>query len=392
MILKKLLPIALIIYCISACVDPFNIKYKLDKSVLSIDAQLTNIGEQIIILTESQNEEGTSSISISGVNSASVTVIVNKTQRVLFNESKLNEGYYIGPKDFVAEIGKTYQLEIIRLNGIKYLSDIQELPPYRAFENSIKAINQIDVLEERKFTYYTQNVGFHNIYLDFEDKSGLGDNYSWTWTLYEANSVCKTCGFRERYSNYPYPGDCSLKTVLPEVYDYYCDSPCWKLYYSTKINIFKDEFSDGNIVKNRLIAKIPLYQYNQGALIQIKQQLLSKAAYQYQKLILDQNDNSGGLADTPPSTFFSNITPEKPSEELIAGHFNVCFQVVKDFWIDRRPLFNRGAIAVGLLEGRFPNSEKAEPGEVPARTPPLAPCLETYTSTKIRPKAWRDPE
>ncbi len=389
MFIKRLFQLLILIYSFQACVEPFEIKYKLNRAVFSIDAQLSDKGIQKIQLSESRNETESSSISITPVKNASVEVLINNSTIIKFTESKTDAGTYFGPLNFVAVVGQKYQLKIIRENGIAYQSDIQQLPKYKSFENSIKTVTQIDEIKEIKsesqLKYYN---GFHNIYLDFKDETGFGDNYSWSWKLFESNLVCKSCGPKKKYNKFPFPGDCTIESVWDEIFDYYCDGSCWKIYNSTQINIFNDQFSDGKIIKNRFIASIPYYQYNRGALIQIKQKLISDKAYYYDKIILQQNENAGGLADTPPVAFVSNILPLEASNELISGHFNVCFEVQYNFWIDRTSFLSKNLLAPGLnFNGRRTNIEKPEPGAA-GSTPPTAPCLETYTSTKIKPEGW----
>jgi hypothetical protein len=391
--LNHLIPYFLIIFVAISCIDPFDLKYDLNKPVFSIDAQLSNLDQQVIQLTESINEKGTISPVITPIKGAKVEVIINDSERVIFKENQIDPGLYFGPANFRAEPNKSYQIEITRANGVKYQSSRQKMPKIKSPENSILNVMQIEEIKDKSISLYRNTtVGFHNIYLDFKDQPGKGDNYSWTWTLFEENPICKTCDFQKKYVPFPFPGTCTRETVWKEFFDYFCDSRCWKIYRSTTLNIFNDEFSDGNIVKNRFIAQIPYYQYNFGALIEIIQNFETDDTYFYKKIITDQNDKSGGLADTPPASFFSNIKPLVPSEELIAGHFNVCYQTKTSFWLKRKYFLDRGVEAIGLLDGRLINKEKAEPLENPAFDPPTAPCLESYISTKNKPKDWVEPE
>jgi Domain of unknown function (DUF4249) len=369
-----------------SCVEPYNIKYNLNKSILFVDAVLTDeIEDQVVILKLSiPNKNGISSTNI-GVERAKVEVLVNNTERINYTESKINLGYYYAPANFKAEIGKTYQLIIVTADGRKFQSSIEKVNPGTSIKKASQKLEIVGKIGTKEYSV------FHKIYVDTDDPAGKKDFYFWKWRLFERQDICKTCNPQERYYDTPFPGVC-IKD-LPNfarnvVYDYQCKSGCWQIYYSSNLNIYSDEFADGKTITNKFIDDIPVYQLNRGALLEIRQQSISGAAYKYLKIIVDQSQNSGGLADTPPISLIGNIISTDGEAETVAGDFRVVDESIYNYWIDRSDTYEKEIKPRGLLDGRIANLEPTDPANT--SRPPFAPCINSYFRTNIKPTGWVD--
>lgn len=368
-----------------SCVEPFEIKYDLNQKVIIVEGVLSDeIGDQIIIIKQSTPNLTGSSSQIIGLEKANVEILVNNTEKIQFTESTVNLGNYIGPPNFRAVLGNTYQLLITTAQGQKFASKSEKIKKgsevkkvYQKFEAIGKPLDK---------NYKVQ----HSIYLDTEDPATKGDNYLWKWKLFEAQEICRTCEPQERYYPTPYPGRCvkDLPNFLRNtIYDYQCASGgCWEIIHSLKSNVMTDDFSNGKTITGRLIAEVPLYQLNAGALIQISQQSIDVDAYKYMKILIDQNQNSGGLADTPPVSLVGNITSVDGARETVAGYFRVTDESVYKYWIDRSDAIGEEIRPVGLL-GRAVN---LEPTGSDTTRPPFAPCIEGYTRTQKKPIGWQE--
>ncbi len=382
---SRIIILFLFLFSIISCIDPFVLSYDLNKSVLIVEGVLSdeNVDQIIIIKESSPTISGTSS-TIIGLENAKVEIQVNGSEKIPFIESKINLGNYIGPQNFKAELNKTYQLLITTAQGKKYHSKIEKLikgseikKVYQKFEVSGKPIDR---------NYKAE----HKVYLDTDDPAGKGNNYLWKWKLYERQEVCRTCEPQERYYPTPYPGRCikDLPNFLRnQIYDYQCDGNCWEIIHSLKNNVMNDDFSDGKTITGRSIADIPLYQLNAGSLLVISQQSIDAAAYKYMKILIDQNQNSGGLADTPPVSLIGNIISSDGGNETIAGYFRVTDESINRYWIDRSDTFGLDVRPIGLLGGR---TVSLEPSGMDTTRPPYAPCIEGYTRTNKRPIGWQD--
>jgi Domain of unknown function (DUF4249) len=382
---RLIIPLFFIISIIS-CIDPYDLGYALDQSVLIVDAVITDEAEAqtVIIKQSTPNLNGTSS-SIIGLEKATVEVQINGTEKIQFVESNVNLGNYDGPPNFKAELGKTYQLFITTAQGKKFQSKVEKLLKGSAISKVYQKFETIGKPVDRNFKAQ------HNIYLDTQDPAGRGNNYLWKWRLFEAQEVCRTCEPQERYYSTPFPGRCvkDLPNFLRNtIYDYQCEGGgCWEIIHSTKQNIMNDDFSDGKLITGRLIAEVPIYQLNAGALIEISQQSIDVDAYKYMKILIDQNQNSGGLADTPPVSLVGNIVSTSGDDETIAGYFRITDSSTYRYWIDRTDFAGLDIKPIGLLGGRQVN---LEPAGTDTTRPPQAPCIEGYTRTKKRPIGWQD--
>jgi hypothetical protein len=381
---RAVLPIVLLIGLVFSCIEPYEISYNLTKSVVIVDAVITDeTEEQNIVIKESTPNGSTSSIV--PMQKAQVEILVNGKEKILFTERPTDPGTYLAPSGFKAQLGNDYQLVIVSAGGDRFESTIERVVK----GGEVKAVRQTfeNVINKEKKTSSFQ----HRIFVDTEDPSTLGNNYSWSYRLFESQPICKTCEPGQRYYLTPAPnGRCvsDLPNFLRNVvYDYQCSSSCWEIVHSLKANIMSDELVNGKIIENRLVAEVPLYSLNAGALIEIKQQSLSPNGYRYLKILIDQNQNSGGLADTPPAALIGNIKGLGTDSRPIAGFFRVTDQSTIRYWIDRTGVVGENAKPVGLLGGRASNYE---PQGADTTRPPLAPCQNGYTRTNQRPLGWVD--
>ena len=375
MINKKisLFSIAAILW-ICSCVEPFNLKVKSDLRLLTVDATLTDSSdEQIINIYESINSSG--SVATYPLVKATAELLVNGVEKVLFVEK--GAGKYALPKTFQAKAGNTYQLFFTKADGTKYESG----------EDKMFTVPEIiRVHDEFVFEGLEKNYGYdlaNYIYLDTKDPANEKNSYVWSWQLWERQDVCFTCE-GGRYFETPRPAGCKRELGYEGItYDYYCDGDCWEIFYNKELNVFSDIYTNGNLISNRLIAKIPFYN-SSGALIEIKQQSVSPNAYRYLKLLADQVQNNGSLVDTPPAALIGNIKNINNPNEVIAGFFMVTSVRYIKYWIDRKEPIARKLTPTGLHE----HSIREEPlSNIPGR-PPLTPCIMSQTRTPIKPKGW----
>lgn len=205
----------------------------------------------------------------------------------------------------------------------------------------------------------------------------------WDWRYYDKQLWCKTCtdGLYFHVASTDSLGKCRVSNFVWGKLDYNCDSPCWQIYYSDRFNIMNDNFTNGQLVKDRLVATIPVYTYD-GALMIVRQYNITEDAYDYLRLVISQGQETGGLADTPPATLEGNIISGNPNQPVT--EYFIVTSVTKAFhWMDKRNV--EGPVwALGL----FPEKRIARPGEVTNTRPPLAPCLAQDNRTKITPEGW----
>ncbi len=376
MIIKKitLLTIALGLW-VCSCVEPFEQNIRSTLRILTIDATLTDTEDaQTISISESVNANGTASSQ--PVLKAKVEIIVGGSERISLTEK--GQGVYALPTSFRLKTGVNYKLAFSKADGTQYESSedqVSKVPEIIGVHDEFK----VDGIERGTNLFDPANY----IYLDTQDPANEKNNYLWSWTLWERQSVCATC-YGGRYFLTPIPARCREERAFAgQTLDYFCQGNCWEIFRSKDLNVFTDIFSNGQPINNRLIAQIPYYNVK-GALIEIKQQSVSPAAYRYLKLLADQVQNNGSLVDTPPAAIIGNIKNLSNPNETVAGFFMVTSMRTVRYWIDRKGAEGKNIRTVSLLDHPL----NPEPSGDDTTRPPFAQCVSSQTRTPSTPKGW----
>lgn len=364
---------------ISACVEPYDLDYDQTKRLIIVDGVLSDNPKNSQVITLRESIPTGSRNFYTPLLGAFVEVIVNDAERYRFTE--VGDGNYAKPPELIITEKTQYRLEFKLSDGRSFVSE----------NESFSATSPIDrVYKQLEVEGIRQSVGYapaHAIYVDTQDKPGRGNNYIWSWKLFERQIVCESCTngryFIDRRTGV---GACRDEStpLQTEIFfnDYRCDGDCWQLFYNTQINAMSDTYVDGNPILGRLIAKIPIYQYG-GALLEVKQQSVSPSAFRYIKLLTEQSQNNGGLADTPPAALIGNVRNVDNPTEAVGGYFMVASEAYNLFWLDRADAIEARLPSRGLIGRPF----SFEVSDDPAR-PPLAPCVNSRFRTPFEPEGW----
>ncbi len=364
---------------LSACILPYDKAFKAQRTVLIIDALLTdNPSLNKITLSRTEPSPAIDVYSFKETG-AEIFLLIDTEEHIILTENKPGEYYF--PQGFVAKKGLSYFLNITTADGSYFESDPQRLTPTSPIESVTqvyKTENEADFIGARDG---------HSIYLNSSDEPDQKNFYRWDWKLYEKATWCKTCNESIYYHDDTTPpeGECraSRGQFRNLVFDYSCDGECWRIIPSQNTNIMSDEFVDGRPIQNRHIADIPIYQYR-GAILEIFQYSIDETVYDYFKLVQGVAENTGGLADTPPASLQGNVRCISNPDQPVAGMFIVAGVSKTNYWLDRSDA-PTDFPAIGFLDGRFPNPEPTTPTR-----PPLAPCLESLGFTSTKPVGWQD--
>ncbi|MBA4852541.1 DUF4249 domain-containing protein [Emticicia sp. BO119] len=376
--IKSVISLSIILW-VCSCIEPFPLSFNGNKVIFTVEATLTDIDEpQKIKLSESNSSEGNNYVL--PVLNAKVEILVDKKEKIVLSEQE--NGIYALPGSFRTKIGSTYQLFIQRVDGSQYQSGVETMI---GVSDIVKIYDEFLIKGIPRGAYYDPA---HYIYIDTPDPANQKNNYMWTWKLWELQEVCITC-LNGRYFDTGTsrdPRGCRKEAGFENIwFDYFCNGDCWDLFFSTELNVFSDIYTNGNVITGKLVAKIPYYQEG-GSLIEIQQQSVSPDAYRYFKLIADQVQNNGNLVDTPPSGILGNVKNINNANEPVAGLFMVTSIKKMRYWISRENAKDK-AFPVGLLD-HFIIPEPTD--EAQPERPPLVPCIEGPTRTKIKPDGWID--
>jgi hypothetical protein len=373
-----------------ACVEPFTPQgLTLEGAVLVVEANLTDQPEAQTVRLVFSVAKPFGEFEETPVSGASVTVLVNN-QPLTLNET--DSGRYQMPAGFVGKVGDRYQLRFTLPDGRRYESGEETMAAVPPIQKAYDQFDAQGIANAEKTVFTPANL----IYIDTQDPGSSRNYYRWTWTLWEAQDWCascqntvlrggtltdlvNTCGYNPFVPTNPLP---------PGWYDYNCRTRCWEILSGYDINVFSDQFSNGQPIVGRLAAKIPYYQ-SQGALVEIRQQALTVEAYRYYQLFAQQTQANGGLADTPPAPLVGNIRNLSNDQEIVSGYFTVGAVSRLRYWLDRK---NATGTPINLFYaqngGRYPVPEPYLRTPFETR-PPTALCLPSDTRTPTQPEGWR---
>ena len=420
-----------------SCIDPESIVLRETTDILVVDGTITNLAEpQVIRLNRSRADRITGLFGNLPITKAVVEVLVDSAQVVPCHETE--DGTYQLPSDFKGQVGHAYQLRFTLSDGSRYESSQQIMQPVPAI-TSVKVQFNAKTLPPLQLGGYTAG---HDFSIESQDPANQHNYYRWEWTLYERQYWCRKCQNGVYTQNKVLPNvykdfiyfvtgnelyeDCFTPVQgqaaynAPSVrggdwyYDYPCRTACWEVLASNDINVFDDIYSNGGLISRQHVAKIPFYDY-QPALVDIKQMSMTQDAYRYYKLFADQTQNTGGLADTPPSALMGNVHKVNDRQTAIIGYFTSSAVSIVHYWLDRKdtqgmafgaidptgPHGNAGDDLFYALNLRRPYPEPSPPyiggREEPNvkiwpnnDRPPTATCLLSDGRTPFKPEGWKD--
>jgi Domain of unknown function (DUF4249) len=430
-----------------SCVDPLAITNVGKLNVVVVDGALTDLAEpQQIRLNRSLSDPQTGLPGSLPITGALVDVLIDSATVITAHETE--DGQYQLPSDFRGRTGHTYQLRFTLRDGSRYQSTPQVMltvPPIQAVRGQFSPT----ALAAGLLDNYTAG---HELFIDTQDPPGERNFYRWDWNEYEKQVWCRSCQQGVYAVNAILPGvykdnlyfvsgdalyeDCFVPPPTPSNvsefgkplvpggvwgYDYYCRSQCWEILTNYRLDVFADQFTDGGLIANRKVAEIPFYTREPG-LIEIRQSSLSPEGYRYFKQLQDQTQNTGGVADTPPTALPGNIQNVANVREIVVGYFTASAVSSIPYWLDRRDVqgLPYGSILpftgstdpfVPTVQGdeelfyalnrRLPNREPPPPYTGPRPTPklyifggpprpPTAICVPSNSRTPFKPAGWRD--
>ena len=408
-------------FLVISCVDPLDLSLRGTVDVVVVDGTITNLAEpQVIWLNRSRADPLTGRFGTLPIAKATVEVVVDSAQVIACHETI--DGSYQLPSDFRGQVGHAYQLRFTLSDGARYVSNqqvMQAVPPIG------KLTGQFNPKSLPTFQYGGFTAGY-DFLIDTQDPANQRNYYRWDWDLYEQIYWCRTCT-KSVYAVFevePYPVDGVYRSGTtpfencfapgPPIsvpadlrLDYRCRTQCWEIIHSRYLNLHDDQLTNGGLISGRNIGQIPLYT-RQPALVVIRQSSLTPDAHQFFKLLENQTQNTGGLADLPPTVPIGNVHNTANSRENVVGYFTASAVATSRYWLDKQDsvgsskgAYDENGVAASrndelfyALNGRFPVAEDNPPPSIvivggPPR-PPTAICVFSDSRTPFKPEGWRD--
>ena len=371
-----------------SCVDPEELTLRGSVDILVVDGTITNLAEpQIVKLDHSQADRLTGRFGTTPVTEATVEVVVDSTERINLHET--DAGQYQAPDGFIGKVGHSYQVRFTLSTGTHYESTVEVMKAVPAIDKIYAQFNPTSLLLTQRLD--GSYAAAHEFYVDFKDPSDQTNYYRWDWIDWEQQEWCHTCsnGIYQIYNtDSTLLEDCvSFHIGTYYIFDYNCRTACWEIIYSNELTLFNDQYSNGGSISRKQVAQVPLYS-KEHALVEIRQSSLTQTAYAYFKQLADQTQNTGGLADTPPSAPVGNVHNVANRTEGVVGYFTASAVSSQRYWLDRRDATGTTPGLFKALNGRDPSPEGMIPGG--RYRPPLAVCVQSDTRTPVKPIGWQD--
>lgn len=427
------------------CVNPEVPDVNATVNVIVVDGSVTDRAEpQIVRLNRSKADPKTGRFGSLPLTDLSVELVVDSGQVVAFHETF--PGTYQLPGGFQGRVGHRYQLRFRLPDDTRYESSTETLRAAPPIGQVTARFNPLS-LQTRLLDGFT---AAHDFYLTTQDPAETRNFYRWDWVLWEKQEWCRSCYqsvyavntilphqyhyddmngqyfvsgkglFEDCFTPLQRPKDFSSEVIGRYVrggnyfYDYRCRTQCWEILFNYGFNLFDDRYINGASLVDKQVAQIPFFTRT-PALVEIRQLALSQEAYQFYKLVQDQTENNGGLADTPPVAPIGNVHNVVKPRERVVGYFAATGVATLRYWLDRKdasgpsvgsrdmlnpPIQSEEELFVALNQrrpspeppppyggNRFPPSILIWGG--PPRVP-AAVCVPSASRTPVRPEGWRD--
>ena len=195
-----------------------------------------------------------------------------------------------------------------------------------------------------------------DVYVDTRDPDTLGNFYRWEWTHYEQTAVCQ----KTQLTNGSYTG-------------LYCCTDCWDISRCYNcIDINSDVNINGRAISGQRITRVP-YTSRGSYYLEVRQQALSRGAYQYWKSVRQLVTNTGGPFDAAPSSVRGNIRCVSDPGQAAYGYFGATGIAERHLYVDR-----------SAGQGQ-PERQPSVNVPVPS---PCAVCASSAYRTPVKPRWW----
>jgi hypothetical protein len=191
---------------------------------------------------------------------------------------------------YVGKEGRTYTVHIQLPNGKKFVSRPETIP-------AAVPISKLQAVFNDKFNFLVPTT--LDVSVDFSDPAAAENYYKWSFYSY----------VMRRSSGVP----CGFGCIM---YEY-----CYQKIVDTSLRILSDASVNGSELKQVPVGRSYIYWYGDHYL-DIKQESLSRAAYQFWKSYQEQITRTGSLLDPLPASIKGNVYNEDNPEEFALGYFS----------------------------------------------------------------------
>ncbi|MDG1433520.1 MAG: DUF4249 domain-containing protein [Saprospiraceae bacterium] len=350
------------------CVEQVDAEFDLQSDIIFVDGYvLTEPGTSSVTISKSTFQNQTTYQVVNVLNASVQIENINTGEIIEFIEDV--SGIYGCPSNFAASTGEEWKLYVELEDGRRIESNSQ-IVTSPVLIDSVHAVYSPEIEFN---TQFDRLVPGHRLSIDWQDPANEENFQLWKYRTFEPLFVCKTCQ-RGVLRN----GECEPTGLNwgPDYYSYVCIPDCWQINIGKELPIFNDRLEDGEMITEREIAILPMYQ-KPSILVEVQQFSLDESAYEYFKVVNSQVSQSGGLNAPPPAALLGNLFNPNDASDLILGNFTAAGISTKRLFIDRSQ----------ITEYAITSPDPIILENCPT-CPTSYPCMESFTRTGIKPNGW----
>ncbi|PHI19209.1 hypothetical protein CEQ90_14190 [Lewinellaceae bacterium SD302] len=317
----------LLLLILASCAEAVEPEYRFREGFLLVDGRLSNLSENSYLDLKRAELVGRQYV-LQDIMAQEVTLVSKGGETTSWDYDPERLRYY-PPTGFNPVTGEEYFIRLTDEEGFTYESKPEVMP-------EVVEMSRLDVRFAQE-SYFSEEldrfVPAFELYIDFEEPAATQDFYRLNYSSWESVAICLSCyyGFFDIWVGECVPG--GRGDDVPR-FDYACNGGCWQLERYPDINLYSDEFSNGNSIEGLFAGQID-FDYSGRILMISELERISAAAYNYTKVLADQGINSNGLNATLPASLDGNVDPIIDGQGLSLGYFSVGASSEQRFILNR---------------------------------------------------------
>jgi hypothetical protein len=327
------------IVSLTSCIDEVDLPVRNEASRLIVEGMITNEAPPytVRLFTTGNFVSARYPPASLGVQGALVQITDDAGNSTVLKAILEQPGIYqTADTTFVGQVGRSYVLSVAMPDGKMYLSQPEKLLPVPLLEE-LKA-EFVDIADRSRPSGY-------RVLVDTQDPVETTNYYRWS-----------AYGYVRRESE-----------GLPLLGGGICCKSCWLLIANNDVNIFSDANINGNRIQGRFALFSPFYLRGKQY-VEVSQYSLTREAYQFWKLLDEQQTRTGSLFDPQPAPIEGNMYNAEDANELALGYFGASAisrkrLIIAGDTVTMFPDYEKEFIPIGWKDCRFsfPNASFYSP-------------------------------
>ncbi|MBC5775844.1 DUF4249 domain-containing protein [Pontibacter sp. KCTC 32443] len=308
-----------IVASFTACIEPFDITAETDISRLVVDARITDEpGVKTVRLFYTVTSDAEATGKFPPLRNATVVISDDKGNTATLAE--MLPGTY-QTTAIQGIVGNTYTLTITTPEGKEYKSSPELMAATPAMDKLYWEVKRKQYINENGNVAYLPPV--LQVFVDTKDPANEKNYYQWKWQgVYQVKTQPEDYKVLVGPNWVSRPKDC-------------CED-CWVTDdKTTTLNVQDDRLINGQEVKRKLVAEVPMNEFTFGIrhYIEIHQFSLSEGAYDYWRTLKTQISTGSDVQAPPPATVVGNVVNINDPKEKVLGYFGASAVSKSSFFI-----------------------------------------------------------